>query len=288
MSEFALRVLVEFGGGETYVIGTATLIAPYVVLTAKHVLDEITTRFGTETDEDGTPVIADYSIRLYQCLPGPTYIIYQVVKAWSHPDTDISVLHLALFRSSSRELLRNSGAKMKWRHPPLAFGPPRLGERLAAFGYHSSKVDTRPAENGNYHLELTDAPTTSTGLVEEILPQGQPAGNFTFPCYRIAARFDGGMSGGPVFDQEGALCGIISGSLSPGDDQDEPISYVCMLWPILRLTISVNRGPKFPRNVKYPMAHLVRDGQLHVMPHSFNGIDPKLIWAWYSGTVSDS
>ncbi|MHA6913920.1 S1 family peptidase [Ralstonia pseudosolanacearum] len=274
VSEIALHVLVEFDSGDCYVIGTATVIGSFVVVTAKHVLDDITTRFGVEEATDGAKEITNYAVRLYQVLPGPRYVIYQVVAAWSCPDTDISVLHLALFRSSP-------GVTLSWRTPALVFGAPPVGTPLAAFGYHSSEVKTQPADDGNYYMELSDKPTTSTGVIEEILPSGQPAGHFTFPCYRIAARFDGGMSGGPVFDEKGALCGIISCTLSPGDENEVPISYVCMLWPILRLLISVNRGQNYPRNVNYPIAHLVRDRLIHTVSYSFNGIDPALLIAWY-------
>ncbi|CAN7412799.1 serine protease [Cupriavidus necator] len=279
VSEIALRVLVEYEGGESYVIGTATLVAPFLALTAKHVLDEITSKYGMEDAEDGTKEISRYSVRLYQCLPGPRYVVFQVVTAWSCPDTDISVLHLAAFGSS------DPAVPLNWRTPPLVFGAPPVGSTLAAFGYHSSIVTTRPTEGGSYHMDLDDKPTASSGVVEQILPQGQPSGNFTFPCYMMAARFDGGMSGGPVFDEGGALCGIISGSLSPGDDEEEPISYVCMLWPILPLLISVNRGAKYPQNVKYPIAHLVRDRQIHTCARSFNGIEPQFVLGLYSGPV---
>jgi len=43
ISEVALRVLVEFEGGQTHVVGTATLIAGHLAITARHVLDRSST-----------------------------------------------------------------------------------------------------------------------------------------------------------------------------------------------------------------------------------------------------
>lgn len=143
VSEIALRVLVEYEDGESYVIGTATLIAPFLAITAEHVLDEITIKYGAEDVKDGAKEITNYSVRLYQCLPGPHYVVYQVFAAWSCSDTDISVLHLGLFRSS------DPATTLNWRTPPLVFGAPSVGSSLAAFGYHSSIVKTRPAEGGS-------------------------------------------------------------------------------------------------------------------------------------------
>ena len=37
-----------------------------------------------------------------------------------------------------------------------------------------------------------------------------------FPCYHVGARFDAGMSGGPVFDEYGSLCGLVCASLGSG------------------------------------------------------------------------
>jgi hypothetical protein len=274
ISEFALRLLVEFPNGDVYVIGTATFVAPFLAITARHVVDHITSTYGLERTSEDRLEITEYNVRVYQYLPGHVYTIYQVVKVWSCPDTDMSVLHLEIWGSTKPNF------QPDWRTPALAFAAPAIGESIAAFGYRSSKVHTEPDDGGKYHLTLNDKPTTSTGIVEQILPSGQPYGNFNFPCYMVAAKFEGGMSGGPVFDRSGLLFGIISGSLSPGDEIEEPISYVCMLWPILRLLISVNRGPKYPRDVKYPIAHLVRDGFVHIGRRSFEGIDPALISAW--------
>lgn len=279
VSEIALRVLVEFEGGKTHVIGTAVLIAGHLAVTAGHVLDDILTRFGKGHLEDGTYTISDYAVRLYQILPGPEYVVWNVFTSWRCPDSDLAVLHLGLLDRSDPD------KPIVWRNPAMHFTSPAVGTTIVAFGYHSSQVKTTPKSDGGYHLDLDDKPTASTGVVEEILIAGQPSGNFTFPCYRVAARFDGGMSGGPVFDDAGVLRGIISGTLFAGDDTNAPISYVCMLWPLLRLLISANRSGRYPRDVIYPVIHLVRDGQIHTTPTSFEGIDHALIEIWMEGNI---
>lgn len=278
VSEIALRVLVEFSGGDTYVIGTAVLVSGHLAVTAGHVIEDILERFGGGKQYDDGNEITDYAIRLYQILPGPEYNVWQVFTCWKSQETDLALLHLGIFKRSHLD------KPINWRTPRVHFTHPKLNSTIIAFGYHSSKVSITQNEDGGYHLELNDKPTVSTGVVEEILPRGQPSGRFTFPCYRVAARFDGGMSGGPVFDEGGVLRGIISGTLSAGSLEDTPISYVAMLWPLLRQLISINRGDGFPRDVEYPLIHLVRDKLIHSVPTCFDGIDPALIAAWMTGS----
>jgi hypothetical protein len=252
-------MLVEYAGGETYVIGTATIVAGYLAITARHNFDAIVQRFGAKQTGPLQMEIADYAVRLYQITPGPNYVIWNVVTAWPSPDTDIAFLHLALHGRSDPD------APIIWRTPFLSMFPPPVGAGISAFGYHSSRVTTKPNPGGGYHLQLDDEPTATTGAVEEILPNGQPSGRFTFPCYRVCARFDPGMSGGPVFDESGVLCGLISGTLTEGTVDETPISYVATLWPMFRTLISANRGDKYPRDIQYPAIDLALDGLIHAI-----------------------
>jgi hypothetical protein len=256
MTEVALRVLVEFPSGETHVIGTATVVSGYLAVTAGHVIDDIIHRFGATKGEHGFEVF-NYSVRLYQTIPGPRYIVWNVAAAWRSEESDLALLHLALHRLSHPE------KPVEWRCPRIVCTSPALGTEVAAFGYHSSTVKTRLNPDNSHHLGLLDVPQASTGEVEEILPRGQPAGRFTFPCYRVAARFDAGMSGGPVYDGQGQLCGIISGTY--GNTEERPISYVAMLWPMLRLQISANRSGRYPKNVTYPAIDLALDDLMYVV-----------------------
>jgi hypothetical protein len=265
ISQVAYRVLVEFADGQTYVIGSAIGIAGYLAITAKHVLEDIVTRFGSKTLDGKNVEIDAYAVRLYEVCPGPMYRIWQVMAAWS-TETDIALLHLAFFKTSHPD------TPIVWRSPRLRLMPPPVGSTVAGFGYHSSKVATRPAEGGGYHLELHDEPTATTGDVEEILPTGNPHGRFNFPCFRVSARFDAGMSGGPVFDETGCLCGIISGTY--GNLDGPPISYVATLWPMLRTVITAKRSGNYPENSPYPVIDLVLGGQIHAL--GLEDLDPAL------------
>jgi hypothetical protein len=80
--EIALRVLVEFEGGETHLVGTATLIAGHLAITAKHVLEDIISRFGAPRKAILHSEVRDYALRLYQVLPGPIYGVWNVYSAW--------------------------------------------------------------------------------------------------------------------------------------------------------------------------------------------------------------
>jgi len=267
VSELALRVLVEFAGGDTHVIGTAVIVAGHLAITARHnFLDGIVQRFGAKKINDKQLEVKEYAVRLYQITLGPSYVIWNVVSAWPSVESDIAFLHLALHGRS------DASAQIEWRVPRVRVVPPPIGSAVVGFGYHSSKVTTTPNPGGGYHLELNDEPTATTGEVEEILPTGNPSGKYTFPCYRVGARFDGGMSGGPVFDDTGALCGIISGEGSPGYAEVTPFGYVTTLWPMLRTLISVDRGDHYPRGVQYPVIDLALDGLIHTV--GLEALDP--------------
>ena len=121
--------------------------------------------------------------------------------------------------------------------------------------------------------ELQDKPTTSIGEVKRIYSTRRDSAMLSFPCYEVNARFDPGMSGGIVVDGSGALCGLICSSL-PGDSPEEQaISHVTTLWPMLRTLISADRGGDYARGVTYPMIDLALDGLIRVTDLTL--LDPK-------------
>jgi len=66
----------------------------------------------------------------------------------------------------------------------------------------------------------------------------------------VEAHFIGGMSGGPIFNQAGELCGLVCSGGS--GDEDVPISNGVVLWPMAGIRID-HRIPK--RDYRAPIDH---------------------------------
>ncbi|GAA2794958.1 S1 family peptidase [Mycolicibacterium pallens] len=76
----------------------------------------------------------------------------------------------------------------------------------------------------------------SSGEVLRLYPNGRDAfvdldGNFTgklpAPCFETSARFDAGMSGGPVLDPNDSICGVIATGFQQGEtDESGATSFV--------------------------------------------------------------
>jgi hypothetical protein len=47
------------------------------------------------------------------------------------------------------------------------------------------------------------------------------------------------MSGGPVFNENGELCGIISSAYEPYEKGDQWASFVSSLWPLMGLQLDI-------------------------------------------------
>lgn len=268
IQEIALRVVAELPYWNLHVLGTATLIAGNLAITAKHVLDAAM-RLG-KVEADGVSVDG-FALRLYQCLPldtGPVYRIWNVLEAWPS-ETDIAILHLNLDRTSESE------AKVVWRVPRLRILPPPTGHTVIACGYRESKIHVDEGPDGTHHIMLNDIETIAIGQVGQIFAERRDSSMLTFPCYEVHAKFAHGMSGGLVVDEEGSLCGLVCAGTTHADPSIPPLSYAATLWPMLMTVISVDRGDRYPRGVQYPMIDLARDNIINVV--GLEELDPKVL-----------
>jgi hypothetical protein len=235
--------------------GTAIVIAPYLAITARHVVEDYWSNYERVTLGAGIGQTVDFagsfSIVAFQVLQeGKTGHLWNVDRLWLSPFTDVAFLRLAPRSDEARN--------HDWRSVTMNLLPPAIGTQITGFGYHSSAINVNELED-RIEIEWKDSPTTTTGEVIEMHERGRDPVMLTFPCFRTNARFEGGMSGGPVFNAEGELCGVICTGLKLAEGETEHISYVASLWPSMGTNIDMGREG-FPQSVFYPAFELAKHG----------------------------
>lgn len=115
----------------------------------------------------------------------------------------------------------------------LGFAPPRVGEFCFALGYHSMEWQ---GFDPNY--EVAQSFYASRGQIEEVHVPRRDTVMAPFPCFRTSARYDGGMSGGPIISMDGLVVGVVCSSMDTVADADGFISYASLIGPAALLQIS--------------------------------------------------
>ena len=262
VSEVVLRLVVGFYSDAPVVVGTATILCRHLLVTARHVLTDRAVLAGARSVDPASPdagTRVNRGLVAVQVLPGPEYVIWEVVSAIAHPASDLALLHV-----SSNPRRSDPESPLRRNAPVVNPFAPHVGDRVAAFGYRRSSARASRNSDSELNIVINDEFMSSVGVVREIHDSGRDRVMLPFPCYRVDARFDAGMSGGPLFDEYGSLCGLVCSNIEGSHRAGEPISYVTTLWPLFTLIVDGDRGDDYPRGVRYPAIELARDGQIHV------------------------
>ena len=232
-------------------MGTATVIAPHLAITCKHVVED---HFRSYRLRDGANE-ANFFLSATMVMASGQVAFDLLVKAVTlSPHTDVAFLHLGG--------LPEPLPFAEWALPVVDLFPPVVGSVVHAVGYHSARAEVDHARREiRVHREVA----ISEGVVVDIHEERRD-GRLNFPCFQTDARFDGGMSGGPVFNDQGALCGIISSNLPPSSDGEPHVSYVATLWPIAGTIIDFGRVDTTRGE---PVLALMVDGVIKSQGHEF-------------------
>jgi hypothetical protein len=260
ITEFALALAAR--KGDVWVpSGTAIVVSPHLALSAGHVIEDFWRRLEKSelvADIDATggdhPINpAAFSMMAFQILKnGTAGQIWSVTKVVFSRFTDVAFLCLT----------HPIGAVpgFVWRGIKIRLAPPPVGSRIVGFGYHDPRIAVTEKAGGGLEVEWHDSPVTTVGEVVEIYPRRRDSSMLAFPCYRTSARFEHGMSGGPVFNDQGELCGLIC---SGGETETDYYSHVVTLWRSMGIVLDVDRNG-FPKGTRYPALELARDGFIKV------------------------
>ncbi|MGK2856872.1 MAG: S1 family peptidase [Thermoanaerobaculia bacterium] len=238
--------------------GSGVFIAPYLGLTAKHVIAEVKL-LHERSVESGTRM--DVDLKLHQTLTldpkkfvdeeQPSWHVTEVIEC---PYSDLALLQVVPANLAAERLTATAWSNAFFR---LRLLPPPVDGRIRALGF--SAVERSFNENSNM-LEATSTISLSEGRVCEVFPNWiteprppapdilggrQPVAErlTDFPCFQTTAPIDGGMSGGPVFSGND-LVGIVSTGLDIGGGEagdDLAQSRAATLWPLL-FTKNISTG----------------------------------------------
>lgn len=215
-------------GDDHLASGTATIVAPFLALTAHHVLDDYWQQYHQRSISAGRS--GAFSLVAFNLPAGVSTtaesLVFYVDRTWSLPSIDMALLRLRPFTELPSDY--------RWQLPTLDLIGPTEGDTVTAFGYHSTQ-----AMQATAGIKWHATPASSCGVVRQVHHRRRDSSRLAFPCFMSNARFDGGMSGGPVFNMSGHLCGVICSSLPPGVEEPdaEHASYASILWPSLAIPI---------------------------------------------------
>ncbi|MBI1393272.1 MAG: hypothetical protein GC152_11085 [Alphaproteobacteria bacterium] len=241
--------------------GVATFVNGRLAITCRHTLDDFIDRLGT-----GTPVTEkDTAIGMVTqsnagfSLTGIQHTeteaaLWSIRRTFRCSDSDLALLLVAPASEGAQRLDDKKIGVAKIR---LAL--PQEGEKVFAYGFAGSDILTASPEK----LAIRLMSYTSEGIVNAVHPSGRDK-LMPFPCFQTSCRFDSGMSGGPIFNSAGELCGVIASGYDVEDGAD-PISYGAAVWPILSMTINADL-PDAPKGEFYTVYDLAcrKEKFLHV------------------------
>lgn len=243
------------------VFGTCIVIAPGLAITAKHVVEGLIDTFGKikmilsgSSDQEYT---CRHNSFVFQIVDGKTGYLWNVSQYFLSNTTDICFL-----RINPRFNIDKIPVPQK---VSITLYPPDIGERIVGFGYPKSKISV----DYDNIIKTEVKPMTTVGEVVEVHHLGRDQ-RLPFPVFRTNARFDAGMSGGPVFNNSGKLCGIICSNMPPFEPNEDHISYVSLIWPSMSTKVWVSLAKHDPKE-RFPLLFLAEHNYIHV--EGWNRVD---------------
>jgi hypothetical protein len=234
----------------TKAIGSGVFIANRLIMTARHVVQgywDFYNKSRVRMDQPGKKM-ADFEMFAVQ-VPGHSAetALWAASKVAVCPYSDLALISVVPV---------DDLAKAQSTLGPLRMNvlPPMKGEKIAAFGYASTSVVAEIGQRVTFQLN----PSTSRGAVTEVFPEKRDSCLLSFPSFEVQGHFIGGMSGGPIFNEAGDLCGLICSGYD-----DASVAYGVVLWPMVGIRID-HRIPDVISPPPYTLLELARAGLMDV------------------------
>jgi hypothetical protein len=223
-----------------YPCGTAFLVGPSLAVTAAHVVDQ---PFDCRVYSPPDPENPDFGIIAIQRVNKEERGLCWRVESehrfpapWTGEDddyeatrpVDVAVLKLVPLPPLVPEL-------EDWRrsHLEVNVAPPSVGSMVTAFGFTRSDMNAEPIDSTL--LMCSNVCRVVQGTVTDVFFPRRDRSMLVFPCFGIEGDFHSGMSGGPIFNDRGQVCGVVISGGIPG------VCHGAVLWPILGVEVDGRR-----------------------------------------------
>lgn len=205
-----MLVHIAFTDGEFHRIeGSGVMVAPGIALCASHVFADHLESLG-----------AGESVATCFGISSNALMIWHVRKVSQVPETDITILGV--------ELASDLPPDNTFVQSIITTRTPAVGEELTICGFRAGAT---PFRRGQMGVEASGDIWVCRGKIVETYPTGRDRGMIPWPALAVEVLALGGMSGGPVYDRQGLLVGLLCSSIECEIGQG--ISYVSLLWPAL-------------------------------------------------------
>lgn len=155
----------------------------------------------------------------------------------------IPVIHYQRDHASDVGMMRTNLLKDGEPYPlpflRLGAGMRKVQKPIAALGYTRFDVKSEVVGVDRYKTIVEQNFYVSAGRITKNYPEGRDSLMLPTACFETSARFNGGMSGGPVVDGEGIVCGVVSsGGVGPDEENSGYVSFASATPHIFMLELS--------------------------------------------------
>jgi hypothetical protein len=234
--------LMTIADGQLQGVGTGFMISPDgLMITAVHVIEDGIRRGTKKTNADGSVeiILGFYALYNSNRKHGESNEYFggllPISKVFYSGMLDIGFCLL------NRPII--GGQPLKFPVLPLSPGIPKVGEYVLGIGYYGMKGEIVPQTGDSKPvIKYAERTALTTGQITEVYPVKRDMVMAPWPCLRTDARFEHGMSGGPIINEHGGVCGVICSAVSGIEDSEGYISFGSLLWLALGTELEVALG----------------------------------------------